>query len=129
MWLAAAWAGQISWLQMLAGMTAGTVLWGFYFTLGFRAFSRGVEANRLGIVLTVLVPLATYLIAQSDWRAFAPLLPPGSVYFGATASPDLAWALGLLFVGIVTLGLTRHSLRHCEGDLRHWYDQHQGARV
>jgi hypothetical protein len=129
MWLAAAWAGQIAWLQMLAGLAAGTILWGFYFTLGFRAFARGVEANRLGIVLTMLLPLATYLLAQSDWPMLAHLLPPGSVYFGATAPPDLAWVLGLLIVGIVTLWLTRHSLRHCESDLRRWYDRHQGLRV
>ena len=129
MWLAAAFAERISWLQALAGLSAGVILWSFYFTLGFRAFSRGQHANRLGIVLTMLLPLATYLLAQSDWPTLAVLLPPGTVYFGATQAPDSWWLLGTLSSGVVTLLLVRHSLVHCESELRRWYDQHHGIQV
>ena len=126
MWLAAAFSGRIAWLQALAGLTAAVILWGFYFTLGFRAFSKGVQANRLGVALTMLLPLATWLAAQSDWPRLAVLLPPGSVYFGTTAASDLWWLIGPLSAGVATLLLARHSLHHGEAELRGWYDRHHG---
>ena len=126
MWLAAAIGGRITWLHALAGLTAGIILWGFYFTLGFRAFSHGVQANRLGTILTLLLPLATYLLAQTDWARLAELLPPGSVYFGATAATDWWWMMGPLGVGLTTLLLARHTLGQCDTDLRAWYDRHHG---
>ena len=96
LWLAATFssAERITWMQALAGMAAGVILWGFYFALGFRAFARGRQANQLGVVLTLLLPLATALLAHSDWRMLAILLPPGSVYFGSTESPNLWWLIG-----------------------------------
>lgn len=126
MWLSAALGGVISGMQALAGLTAGVILWGFYFTLGFRAFSRGVQANRLGTILTLLLPLATILLARSDWPRLAVLLPPGSVYFGSTATTDLWWMIGPLCAGVITLLLARRSLDQCDGELRAWYDQHHG---
>jgi hypothetical protein len=124
LWFAAGWAERIAWTQALAGLAAGIILWGLYFALGFRAFSRGSQANQLGAVLTLLLPLATGLLAQTEWRAAAMLLPPGSVYFGATSVPNLWWMLGPLAAGVCTLLLTRQALRHCEAELRRWYNHH-----
>ena len=129
MLLAAAIAERITWMQALASLTAGVILWGFYFTLGFRAFSKGVQANQLGAVLTLLLPLGTYLLAQSDWPTLAVLLPPGSVYFGATAAADLWWMIGPLAAGVVTLLLARRSLRQCDAELRSWYNLHHGLKA
>ena len=129
LWLAAAWSGRISWIQALAGMSAGVILWGFYFALGFRAFARGTQANRLGLVLTLLLPLVTALLAHSDWQLLAVLLPPGSLYFGATTSPSLWWMLGPLAASAVTLLLARDSLFHCETQLRQWYDRNHGINI
>ena len=103
LWLAAAFAERITWIQGLAGISAGAILWGFYFTLGFRAFSRGTQANLLGIFLTLVLPIVTGLLAQSDWRTLAVLLPPGGVYFGSTESPNLWWMIGPLSAGVITL--------------------------
>lgn len=127
LWLAAAWAEQITWMQAGAGMAAGVILWGFYFTLGFRAFASGRQANRLGIVLTVLLPLVSVILAHSGWRMLALLLPPGSVYFGATQSASLWWLVGLLSIAVFTLWLARWSLQRCEADLRQWYDKNHGV--
>jgi hypothetical protein len=127
LWFAAACAGQITWMQAGAGMAAGVILWGFYFTLGFRAFARGRQANRLGIVLTVLLPLAAMILAHTDWRMLAILLPPGGVYFGATESANLWWLIGPAGSAVFTLWLARWSLRHCESDLRHWCNMNHGA--
>jgi hypothetical protein len=126
MWLAAACAGQITWMQAGAGLSAGVIVWGFYFTLGFRAFASGRQANRLGIVLTVLVPLASVILAHAGWRMLAILLPAGGVYFGATESASLWWLIGPMSTAIFTLWLARWSLQHCEADLRHWYDKNHG---
>src|SRR5262249_14731491 len=60
LWLAGAVAGKIGPAQAGAALAAGVVLWGLYFTLGFRAFSRGLQANGLGLLLTVGLPLAAY---------------------------------------------------------------------
>src|SRR5207248_11572382 len=48
LWMAAGVAGKASIPQVLAALAAATVLWGLYFVLGFRAFSRGSQANGLG---------------------------------------------------------------------------------
>ena len=47
----------------------GGLLWGFYFTLGFRAFARGSRANGLGLLLTVVFTdpqLATVGVQERD---------------------------------------------------------------
>src|ERR1019366_6216801 len=102
---------------------------GLYFTLGFRAFSKGVQENQLGTGLTLLMPLATYLLAQSDWPTLAVLLTPGSVYFGATGATDLWWMIGPLSAGVVTLLLARQSLRECDAELRGWHNRHHGLNA
>ncbi len=128
MWLASAFAQQITWVQALAGLSAGVILWGFYFALGFRAFAHGSQANHLGLVLTLLLPLVTGLLAYSDWRALAVLLPPGSVYYGSTGSPNLWWLLGPVSAGALTLLLAQQALVRCDGDLRGWYERNCGMR-
>jgi hypothetical protein len=128
LWIAAAFAQQITWVQALAGMSAGVILWGFYFALGFRAFARGAQANHLGMVLTLLVPIGTVLLAYSDWRPLAVLLPPGSVYYGSTASPNLWWLLGPVSAGALTLLLAHQALARCDADLRGWYERNCGIK-
>jgi hypothetical protein len=127
LWAAALISGRASWEQVFAGVAAGVVLWGLYFAAGFRAFSRGVQAGNLGMVLTLLVPLAAFLAAQAGWPGLALLLPPGSIYFGTTQAPGLAWLIGPLLAGAVALYLARQSLRQCEADLRRWLDHHGGS--
>jgi hypothetical protein len=129
LWTAAALAGRITWIQAFAGMMAGVILWGFYFTLGFRAFTRGAQANQLGLVLTLLLPLATGILANTDWRFVATLLPPGSVYFGSTGAPDFWWMLGPLCIGTGTLLIARRALWNCDAELRRWYDRNHGINI
>ena len=127
LWLASACADRITWLQAAAGISAGVILWGLYFALGFRAFASGRQANLLGITLTVMLPLTTMLVAHTDWRMLAVFLPPGSVYYGATATASLWWLTGPLSAAVFTLWLARRSLLRCESDLRQWYDRNHGA--
>ena len=76
--------------------------------------------------MTLLLPLVTALLAHTDWRPLAMLLPPGSVYFGSTEAPNLLWVIGPMSVAVFTLLLARRSLLHADADLRKWYDQNHG---
>ncbi len=129
LWLAAWIGGQASVLQMLAALCAGVMLWGLYFAAGFRAFARGMQAGSLGLVLTLLLPIAACLLSRFGWPGFAALLPPGGVYFGFTAAPGLLWAIGPLLVGSLALSLAHTARNGCVAELRRWYEQHHGAKV
>jgi hypothetical protein len=129
LWLASCIAGRTTVPQLFAALAAGAMLWGLYFTLGFRAFSRGMQANNLGMFLTLLLPLATYLVAQNVSVEAAAWLPPGGVYFGATQLPGLSWMLGPLAAGLLTLYLAKRSLAGCDADLRRWYNANHGLRA
>jgi hypothetical protein len=129
LWAAAVLGGSLSVAQGIAGMAAGVLLWGLYFALGFRAFSRGMQANTLGLGLTVGLPLCALVLQKLGWSGLAALLPPASVYYAAGGASTLAWVLGSLLMGLAALVFTRRSLACCERDLRAWYNQQQGQIV
>ena len=100
---------------MLAGVAAGTVLWGLYFAVGFWAFIHGHQANVLGLVLTLGLPLLTWMLHQLHAPGLAELLPPGSVYH---ASVGASWMIGPVIGGLLALAIGRWSLAHCDEQLR-----------
>jgi hypothetical protein len=128
LWAAALYAGQIGPLHLLAALTAGVGLWGLYFALGFRAFSRGVQANGLGLLLTLGLPLLAHLLYRAGWPAVGALVPPGSVYALGSEFPTPVWLLGPLLSAVAALAVTRLALVQCDRELRLWYDQHQGHK-
>ncbi|HZT81369.1 MAG TPA: hypothetical protein VFA26_14160, partial [Gemmataceae bacterium] len=129
LWLAAVLAGKVAVLPALAALAAGVLLWAMYFALGFRAFTRGQQANGLGMALTLGLPLAAFACFQAGWPRLAALAPPGGVYGAAAglAAPD--WLPGALLAGGVALAVARHALARCDGELRRWYEQHHGRKV
>jgi hypothetical protein len=129
LWLAGALAGKIDVGQALAALAAGVVLWGLYFALGFRAFSRGIQANRLGLLLTLGLPLLTFILYKANWLFLANLIPPGSVYGPVSGTPPIYWLAGPLIGGAIMLMLTRFALARCDAELRLWYDRHHGMKV
>ncbi len=128
LWMAALFSGQAGLDRVLAAIATGVLLWSLYFALGFRSFSRGVHANGMGMLLTVGLPLATVGLYRHGWALLGSLLPPGSVY-GATALTGAGWALGPVLAALLALLVTRQGLRHCDAQLRRWYDQHQGRKA
>jgi hypothetical protein len=128
LWTSLVLSGQASTSQVLVALASGVILWGLYFALGFRAFARGMQANRLGLFLTVGLPLMASWFYQCDLPALAALLPPGSIYLPTTDTPALAWLPGPLAAGAVMLVVGQRTLRRCDADLRKWYDQHQGRK-
>ncbi len=120
-------AGMSPW-QVGGAVLAGLLLWAFYFTLGFRAFARGAQANGLGMLLTVGVPLLVYALYRLKLPLLAQFLPPGLVFGSAVHGvPNLCWLLlSALLLASATLFLAWRSLAHCDRDLRRWYDLNQG---
>jgi hypothetical protein len=128
LWGAAAVAGQMEIWQLLAAMASGVVLWSFYFALGFRAFSRGVQAGGLGLVLSVGVPGLGFLLHRMGWPGLAASTPAANLYVIA-ASPSGSWLLWPVFGGLTTIFVARLALAQSDMQLRRWYDRHQGRKV
>jgi hypothetical protein len=129
LWAAAATAGRMAAEQVIAALAAGVLLWAFYFALGFRAFARGHQANGLGTFLTLGLPLGTCALYHLDWRGLAAFLPPGFVYGASVAPISLGEMAGPLLLVVGTLLIARHTLTHCDAQLRRWYAAHHGHKV
>jgi hypothetical protein len=129
LWTAALIAGRISGTQFAASVLASLTLGMLYFSLGFRAFTRGNQANGLGTLLTVGVPLLTYALFHTPWWFVATLLPPGSVYAPTAGLPPWTWIAGPLLAVTAALAVARSSLRDCDRQLRLWYERHHGRKV
>jgi hypothetical protein len=129
LWLAACLSGQLSAAQALTAGATGVLLWSFYFAVGFRAFTRGFQANGLGMLLTVGLPLIAYLLYEAGWPLLAALTPPGSVHAVGSGTKSLAWLGGPVLSGAAALVIARQALARCEGDLRAWYERHHGRKV
>ncbi len=128
LWGAAAWAGRMSVGQVIGVLTASAMLWMLYFVLGFRAFTNGMQANGLGSLLTLGLPLAAFALSRAGWPLLAALLPPGTVYAAAT-QPPAVWCLGPVLSAALALLLARQALTHCDRDLRRWYELHHGQKL
>jgi hypothetical protein len=127
LWVSLLLAGRIDAAQFLAAIAASVLLWGVYFALGFRAFARGSQANSLGMVLTVGLPILVCLLCRGDFLALASLLPPGAVYVGGEA-PNAAWLPGPLLAGAAALAIGQSTRQTCLQQLHDWFDRHHGGK-
>jgi hypothetical protein len=129
LWAAALGAGQLTLAQTLGALAAGVILWGLYFALGFRAFARGLQANGLGTLLTIGLPLLVYALHRAGCGNLADLLPPGSVYRSGSKPLEATWGIGPVIAGLGAIVLASFGQARCEQDLRAWYDGHHGRKV
>lgn len=127
-WAALAISGRATPAQVAASVAAGVLLWSFSFAVGFGAFSSGIQANGLGSLLTLGLPLMAAGLMRTGVPALASLTPPGAVYSALTEPPALGWLLGPLLTGLATVWLTRRVVGRCESQLRTWYDRNQGTQ-
>jgi hypothetical protein len=114
-------AGQITISQLCAAVGSAAMVWALYFSLGFRAFSKGIHANALGIAATLLVPTLVIVLASAGWRTAASCLPPGMFYASFQWTGQGIWLIALVITALVTVHLARIGLRRCDVDLRAWY--------
>ena len=129
LWIAAVWAGQMDYLQGIAALATGVLLWGLYFALGFRAFARGTQANRMGLGLAIGLPALAFFFQRLGWPIVAGLLPPGAVYHAAARIGPAAWYMGAVCSALLMLLVARVALGQCEQELRRWYEKHHGKMV
>ncbi|MFO0880106.1 MAG: hypothetical protein U0840_22390 [Gemmataceae bacterium] len=129
LWLAAWLGGRLSLAELLTSVAAAALLWGLYFTLGFRAFARGAQANGLGMLLTLGLPLLAWGLGRAGLPLVGAWLPPGMVYRAGTGPVGLAWLVGPVLVAALTLGLARLGLAECDARLREWYDRNHGNKM
>jgi hypothetical protein len=129
LWLAGLLAGRLTLGQALAAAAAGVLLWGLYFTLGFRAFSRGTQANGLGMLLTIGLPLLVFGADRAGMAEISAALPPGLVYSAAAAPVGMVAALGALCIAGAVLLMARRALHHGDLELRRWYALHATAHA
>jgi hypothetical protein len=129
LWMAAVLAGQLSLAQVGTALASAVLLWSLYFTLGFRAFARGMQASGLGVLLTLGLPLLAYVLTLLGGSLLAALTPPGLVYSAHAPAVSWSWLLDPTLLAAATLLLARRSLRACDRQLRGWYDRHHGHKV
>ncbi len=122
-------AGRLTPAEFLAAACAGVILWGLYFVVGFRAFASGLQANTLGLALTLGLPALAVLLYRAGLPALGALVPPASVYQPGVGGVTAAWLAGPVLAAAFTLALARSSLARCEEDLRRSYDRHHGQMV
>jgi hypothetical protein len=129
LWTALLLSGTAQPAQVLVAAASGVVLWSLYFALGFCAFARGLEANKLGLFLTVGLPVIACWMYSCGQPVLAALIPPGSVYQPTTTMPAATWLPGPLMAAGIMLTVGRRTLHHCDAALRQWYNQHQGRKI
>lgn len=121
--------GRIDWTQAVACLAAIAVLWGASFVAGFGAFGSGMQANGLGTLMTVGLPILGALFIRANAPAMAACIPSGAVTVALTEPLHWTWFLGPLGVGAATIVLAGRVRRDCEGGLRRWYDLNQGTQT
>ena len=105
LWFAAWIAEKATIATVLASVVSGVLLWSLYFSLGFWSFARGRQANGLGMLLTLGVPLITVILVKNGWPELAALTPSGNVWSAMAVGPTSAWLFGALLGGSAALAL------------------------
>lgn len=126
---AAAIARRTSPANAVTAVIAGVSLWASYFALGFRGFARGRQANGLGSLLTLGVPTASAVLAKTAGLGVAALTPPGAIYVALAGGPGAPVWCCIGVQAFVTVWVGRTTARHCDRDLRAWYDANHGRKV
>jgi hypothetical protein len=130
LWLAGVISGRLDAEMLVCTLTASGVLWLCYFTMGFWAFARGVQANTLGSLLTLGLPAVAATIALGMRHPEGMVVvPPGFVYAAMTRGFSWAWLAAVVSYGIAGLLLLRWTLRHADAFLRQWYDLNHGKKA
>jgi hypothetical protein len=129
LWSAGVIAGKLGVLAAFGSLAAAVILWGFYFALGFWGFSRGQQANSLGLVLTIGLPAVALGMHHLGWPQLAALLPPAGVHEAAAGSPVFFWLPGIMMAGGATIVLARLARQQCDRELRVWFSRHHGRKA
>jgi hypothetical protein len=129
LWMAMGVSGRASPTQLVMAAAAGCVLWAFSFAVGFRAFSRGAQANGMGTLLTIGFPLLAGCLIALRIPVLPAILPPGAVYLALARPPSIWWLPGPIIAAVLTAVIAISARQHCLVHLRNWLDQSQSNRT
>lgn len=128
LWLALGISGRNDWVDVIAAVLGGVLIWCFAFVVGFRAFSTGTQSSGISSLLTLGVPMVLVGFLKMGWVEAANFLPPGLAYMPLRSGVTLSWFVGFTLIAAAILALTRLGLTNCDANLRTWYDQNQGMK-
>ncbi|HMP02844.1 MAG TPA: hypothetical protein PKC45_10135 [Gemmatales bacterium] len=129
LWAASVYAGHLSLGQASAAVAASVILWGGYFAAGYWSFAKGLQANGLGSLLTLGLPLVAWLLHTVAGAETACLVPPGLVYVALTLGAEPLWWTAMLGYSVAGVILLHSTHRHCDRWLRRWFDRNQGKKT
>jgi hypothetical protein len=129
LWFAALYAQIATLPAVLMAAASAVLVWALYFAIGFWSFARGRQANGLGSLLTLGVPLIAVVLVRCGWRDWAALTPPGNVWSALAGGSHFFWFAGALVIGSTALVLGITARRTCDRDLRQWYDRNHGRKT
>lgn len=128
LWIALGWSGRATPMQITMAAAAGVLLWTLSFVVGFRAFSRGVHSNALGMLLTVALPIKGAILVGLHQPILASFIPSGAIFVALTKEPSIWWLPGPTLIALASIVIARWARRDCVRDLRGWFDRNQGQR-
>jgi hypothetical protein len=129
LWVALVASGRAAWYDALAAALGAGALWAFSFAVGFRVFSTGRQAGGVAVVFTVGLPILLFALLRAKLDVLAAFVPTAACYLPVKSGVSLAWAGGFAMMVVAAWWLTRQGLRHCETELRRWYDANQGRKT
>jgi len=129
LWIALALGGRIDFASAVAAAMGGIVLWAFGFAVGFRAFSTGHQTSGLSSLVVMGMPMMLFGLMRAGQYQLAGLLPVGLCHLPASTGANAGWFCGMAITSGFTAYLIHSGLKHCDRDLRRWYDANQGTRT
>lgn len=128
LWLAGWWAGHYGFVSLLLAIAAGAALVFFTFAVGFRFLAQSTGSTAVGFLLSLGMPLLTWMLAVTLSAPLARLLPPGMVYYATAGSSPAVMAASVLTLSILAGLILWRGYTSFDVTLRRWYDQNQGKR-
>lgn len=129
LWLALALGGRVSVPEAIAATAGGFALWAFGFAVGFRAFSTGHQTSGLSSLVALGLPMVLFGLMRAGQYELAGLVPTGLCHLPVSRGLNVGWICGMVLTISFTAWLIRVGLKHCDRDLRKWYDANQGTRA
>lgn len=129
LWIACAINGRISVMDAIAAAFGSLLLWAFAFAVGFRGFATGHQTNGIASLITLGCPMILYAFWTTQQPMLVALVPTSVAFLPMKTGITLEWLAAFAFTGLITTHLLTRGFARCDGDLRKWFDAHQGLRA
>lgn len=126
LWFSLGVSGRTEWLNVMAAVLGGALLWSLLFAIGFQSFAKGRQTNGLATLLTIGLPVLLVILYRSGVAEWAGFVPTGWCYVPLRTGRDVPWIVGMTCGTIVTATLLYKGIRDCNRNLQTWYDRHHG---